>query len=272
MARIFRKRIGLDYFPLTYKYRDLLNRFTRVPVLGRAAGLFDNPRDSTLSYIPVNEGLELPAGMVAPASIVEHFIREASHHFIMSRCPCRTQNGCEDYPRDIGCTFLGAAVSGIDVDPSIGRRVSVEEALEHEERAREAGLVPMVGKFKTDAWLMGVTRDHRRLMTVCHCCPCCCLGGSIRYADERIRRAYVRLKGLRVTVDADRCRGCGTCVEACMFKSMTLRGGKAGNDEECKGCGFCAAACPNGAISIRIDDTGFIEEVLSRINKAVNVG
>jgi len=52
-------------------------------------------------------------------------------------------------------------------------------------------------------------------------------------------------------VDADRCTGCGACVEACPHGALTLRGGIASLDAQlCRGCGVCVDICPVGAISL----------------------
>ena len=58
-----------------------------------------------------------------------------------------------------------------------------------------------------------------------------------------------------VTVDRQRCRGCGTCVSVCQFEAVALCENIPGvviaqvDDISCKGCGICAAHCPSGALS-----------------------
>jgi heterodisulfide reductase subunit A-like polyferredoxin len=58
-----------------------------------------------------------------------------------------------------------------------------------------------------------------------------------------------------VTVDRQRCRGCGTCVSVCQFEAVALCENSPGiliaqvDDISCKGCGICAAHCPSGALS-----------------------
>ncbi len=47
------------------------------------------------------------------------------------------------------------------------------------------------------------------------------------------------------------CKGCGKCVENCLFNAITLKNEKAFIDrEKCKGCAFCIHVCPFGAINI----------------------
>jgi UDP-glucose 4-epimerase len=161
-----RSKKSFDRLLSLYRYRDIAFKSTRVPVLKTIGKWIMPPEGVTLTYIPVYEDLERPEGTVAPLSVIEHFIEEASDHLILSRCPCRSEKGCKDFDPNLGCLFMGPAVR--QVDPEVGRLVSREEALEHLHEATRAGLVSCVGKFKGDALMLGVN-DHHKLMTVCHC-------------------------------------------------------------------------------------------------------
>lgn len=219
-----RSRKSFDRILKLYRYKDLVFRMTNWPLINRLGGFIIDYRNTNLTYVPIYQEMELPAGTAAPISVVEHFIREASHHVILHRCPCRSENGCRDFDPFFGCTFLGPAAR--DVDPEVGRHVSMEEALEHLHRATEMGLVSCLGKFKGDAVMLGV-RDHHRLMTICHCCPCCCISTAVPLASREARDLLVRMEGLVVEVDEERCRGCGKCVEACVFRQLRLKRRKA---------------------------------------------
>jgi ferredoxin len=59
----------------------------------------------------------------------------------------------------------------------------------------------------------------------------------------------------RITIDAEKCNGCGLCVEVCSDKSIAMKDGKAVVSEEtstfgCIACGHCMAVCPTGAIAV----------------------
>ncbi|RJP30657.1 MAG: 4Fe-4S ferredoxin [Actinobacteria bacterium] len=264
-----RNRKSFERILSMYKYKNTVARLSNYPVLKQLGWRHLDMDNTTLTYIPVYENLELPAGTAAPISIIERFIREASHHLILSCCPCRSENQCQDFDPDFGCTFLGPAV--LDVDPEVGRLVSMEEALEHLHQATEAGLVSCLGKFKLDAIMLGV-RDHNNLMTICHCCPCCCLSTSIPHASRETRDTVVRLDGLSIAVDAEKCNGCGACEKVCMFKQIEVVDKMAVIGEECKGCGRCAMVCKQGAISVTIDDPSYIDACIARIGSKVDVG
>ncbi len=53
-----------------------------------------------------------------------------------------------------------------------------------------------------------------------------------------------------ITVLADKCTGCGACVEVCPFNCITLQDGVAVIGEGCTLCGACVEECPAEAIVI----------------------
>ena len=160
-----------------FPQRFWMARLTNLPLLGGLVdwGLFDGddliylPTDRSIS---VNENISHPGDYVMPSKVVDHFIDLASHHWVMNFCLCRAGNGCADYSQQLGCLFLGEAV--LKINPSMGRLVSKDEAHQHIQRCREAGLVHMIGRNKLDVLWLGAGPGEK-LLTVCNCCPCCCL-------------------------------------------------------------------------------------------------
>jgi ferredoxin len=234
--------------------RFLIARATRLPILGPLLDRWFFAADA-LIYLPTDRSiqigyaLELEGQMVLPSEVVDHFIRRASTHWIMNRCLCRDAAGCSDYPVELGCLFLGAAADGIN--PKLGRRVTEQEALAHVQRCREAGLVHLIGRNKLDTIWLGVGPGDQ-LMTICHCCPCCCLWRVLPSMAPQSAAKVARMPGVTVVVN-DQCDGCGVCAEAiCFVKAIELVDGRARISEECRGCGRCVTACPNGAIEMRI--------------------
>ena len=58
-----------------------------------------------------------------------------------------------------------------------------------------------------------------------------------------------------VRIDADKCDGCGLCVDLCPTSVFALRDGRAAVEavERCIFCGGCVPLCPHRAISLYHD-------------------
>jgi ferredoxin len=268
-----RPRWFVELIKMAFPGRFFLARTTKAPVLRGILDrwLFDGdyliylPRDQ---IIPVNESIERPEETVLPSQVVEHFIEQASTHWIMNFCICRDGSHCQDYPIDLGCLFLGEAAAGIN--PKLGRRVTKEEALAHVRRCREAGLVHLVGRNKVDTLWLGVGPGDK-LLTICNCCPCCCLWKVLPHLAPQIGAKVTRMPGIRVTV-TERCQGCGLCSQGiCFADAIRLVGERATIDNACRGCGRCIDVCPQQAIELSIQDGQFVAEAVARLSPLVDL-
>jgi Na+-translocating ferredoxin:NAD+ oxidoreductase RNF subunit RnfB len=158
----------------------------------------------------------------------------------------------------------------MDINPRFGRPISRNEALEHVTRCRDAGLVHLIGRNKLDTvWLNVGPKEN--LLTICNCCPCCCLWRILPDLAPRIETKVTRMPGVRVIV-TDRCVGCGTCTAGvCFVDAIKRNHTHAEIDENCRGCGRCAMACPNQAIELKVDDSAFVQAAIDRITGAVDI-
>lgn len=258
---------------LAYPYRALAARATRLPLLGSLVErwFFDGDR---LLYLPkdrllsVDEPIPLPGEMVLPSQIVEHFVTQAGTIWIMDHCICRQASHCDDFPVDLGCLFLGEAAARIN--PRLGRPVTAQEALEHLRRCREAGLVHMVGRNKLDLVWLG-TGPGDRLLTVCNCCPCCCLWAMLPHLAPDIGAKVTRMPGVSVSV-RDACIGCESCTDGiCFAGAIELQAGRAVIGDRCKGCGRCVEVCPVEAIELTVENGDFIRDSISQLAALVDV-
>src|SRR5271157_1385630 len=263
----FIKRTFKSLFSLaraTAKHRLLKRLIDRL--LFKDDEVYYLPKDT---IIPIEQDVgSLPESMPVPSRLVDYFIDQASVHVIMHACICRDATHCKDYPIDLGCLFLGEAAARIS--PKLGRRVSKEEAKEHERKCRDAGLVHMVGRNKLDAVWLNV-KPGERLLSICNCCPCCCLWKMLPDLAPDIASKVTKMPGISIHA-TDKCRGCGTCEDGiCFVHAIHVDGGKAVISDDCRGCGRCAENCPNNAIEVRIENNMFIENTIAAIDQAVDV-
>lgn len=58
--------------------------------------------------------------------------------------------------------------------------------------------------------------------------------------------------GYQVTVDTDKCVGCGECVDVCPVEVYVMKDGKSDpeNAEECLGCESCVEVCEGHCITV----------------------
>jgi len=55
-----------------------------------------------------------------------------------------------------------------------------------------------------------------------------------------------------VTIDNDKCQGCGECVDICPNEVLVVENEKAivKNPDDCAGCESCVETCPEEAIKV----------------------
>jgi len=159
-------------------------------------------------------------------------------------CPCRNRTErmgtreCKDkYP--VGsCIFTGMPAM-LFVGRGEGKQVTREEAKQYAKEMRELGLVVMTDnavKMKD-----GV---------ICFCCGCCC---SITRGLTRWDNPKAFARSNFVARVGDDCAACGTCVDRCFFKAISVPddADKAQVDENrCMGCGVCTVTCTTGALRL----------------------
>lgn len=247
-------------------------RLSMIPVFRNIFVNLLDTEHATGSPIPINASLGTFDNQVLPLAVTEHFINKASHIFIMENCPCRVAHKCEDYDHSLGCIWMGSGVLKITAPPEKGRLATKEEALELERKAYAQGLVPTIGRLRGDSINMGALPDTGHFMSLCNCCPCCCILDQLRLGAAPLHNVLQRMEGVTVTVDEDVCVGCEDCVDVCIFNGVKVADGTAVIDQSnCLGCGRCETKCPNDAISITIDSVDGFKRMIDRIESFVDV-
>ncbi|RJQ76084.1 MAG: FAD-dependent oxidoreductase [Desulfobacteraceae bacterium] len=78
-------------------------------------------------------------------------------------------------------------------------------------------------------------------------------------------------RGFSVVVNEDLCRGCGRCMNACVYQAVSLKKGPDGavtavvDDALCKGCGNCISVCPSNAADSPFRDQIYLEQTLEEL-------
>ncbi len=265
----------LDFLKLIWPLTTMSAKMTRWPVIGPLFYRIVRPlftgKNFNVTHIPVNMEIRGPGSTFLPARVLEELIRRSSHRITINRCTCRESEGCTQYPIENACLHLGEGTRHID--PHIATPRSVEDALAHMRTMVGLGLIPMIGRVRMDDFFYG-TPNTGRSLTICFCCPCCCtIFKSARYFPGEVRDSLVRLRGLHIEIDLNKCVGCGTCVEKCFTGALSVADGVSiRNDALCRGCGICATVCPEGAVTVKLDDwDAAVDELMGRIRSRIDI-
>lgn len=166
-------------------------------------GLFE---DDDVTVIPntikINKTIEAEKSEFIPTDILKEVIEKIDDIVIMNSCLCRTSNNCKDYPQDIGCIFLGP--TSRKIPQNLCHKASKKEAQDHVDKADAAGLSHIIGRNKIDSIWMNA-KPKEGLLTICHCCPCCCLWKVIPQLDDKISDKMHKLDGVEIAIDNSKC-------------------------------------------------------------------
>ena len=222
-------------------------------------------------FIPVNLKVGDYDSEVIPLKLMDYFIDKAGT-IVIRDCPCRVSNDCKNHDKDLGCIWMGKGAAHLDLKnlpfaAKEARYATKEEAKEHVRLALKSGLVPALGKLRSDAVLYNFLEYDDETMNFCFCCSCCCITAGYKYGNSDYKNFFKRMEGVRFVTDPEKCIGCGECFKACIYNGLKLVKEKSVHTDDCIGCGHCEAACPNGAISIEFDENLNIDDVIDGIIK-----
>ncbi|HQI00481.1 MAG TPA: hypothetical protein PLA18_04350 [Deltaproteobacteria bacterium] len=218
-----------------------------------------------LTSIPIQVKVDSPDSVVLPRRILERLLTDVDDIFVLDECICRTHNRTDIPPQNIGCMALGPAIHRIH--PSHGRMVSTDEAIRHMHRAAEAGLIANIAHVWIDP--VAFWTRFRDLMFICFCDDRNCLYRTyMKSRGPTLDKAYRRLPGMNLSVDAGKCLGCGSCTESCFLAAISMVEGKARIGESCAGCARCVETCPSGAITLTFEgEEALYKGLLMRIRE-----
>jgi ferredoxin len=281
MVKIKFSDVSILVIRYTFKSRFILARMCKkIPILAKIVDklFFEGddiqviPRDNSVRSNPqnieINATIPLQDDVVLPSQVLEEMIIKSRYHFIMDFCICRVSNGCKDFPHDFGCLFLGKGTQRIS--SKVGRKVSAEEALKHVDRCQKEGLVHIIGRNKIDSvWLN--TGPKEDLLSICNCCPCCCLWRMAPELPEDIGKSFSSMEGVEIIFNQDLCNNCGLCARGiCFVDAITRDDITKRNSDKCRICGRCVEICPQNALTIKIKDDA-LQRSIERVNPLVDL-
>ncbi len=160
-------------------------------------------------------------------------------------CICRKQKsligeGC-DYPKEV-CLAFAPNKENAFKDSELTKPITKDEALRLLSVAEEAGLIHCTYNVQSG------------MNFLCSCDVCCC--GVLRGVEKLENpRDYIKTDFV-MTVNADLCTGCETCIERCQFGALSIPEDVTVVDpKRCIGCGVCAVVCPEDALQIVLVET-----------------
>ena len=154
-------------------------------------------------------------------------------------CSCRAQRKVFDKACDSPletCIMVGP-MAQYYLENKMGREITLEEAMEIIATCRKHGLVTQ-------------TQSTTRPFMICNCCKCCCgFLGSVRRMPNP---ASLVVSNYFAVVDAEKCTGCGTCIDICQTKAIVMDENNIAQVDisRCIGCGLCEPICPENARSL----------------------
>ncbi|MDI3484618.1 MAG: hypothetical protein PWQ74_1205 [Methanobacteriaceae archaeon] len=266
--------ISIRIIKLTFKERFKLARLARRSKIFRKIVhklFFEGddiqvlPRDET---IKLDVKIDPPNNSILPSQVLKEIISKSRYIFKMDFCICRVSSNCKDYPHELGCLFLGKGANRIS--KKVGKLISKDEAIKHIEECEKAGLVHIIGRNKIDTvWLN--TGPKEELLSICNCCPCCCLWKMIPELPRELAKSITPMSGVRLEFIKENCIGCGDCLKKCFIKAIKIKNGKAQIDNRlCRCCGRCATECENDAIRV-LADPDAVEQAIGRVKPLVDV-
>ena len=268
VKRIFHLRFKVA--GLTRKSK-IINKITKKALFSHDATYFipsPNSVTTVSESIDVNKEFETPDQIVMPTDIIKSFIMEADDIVIMNKCLCRYSTDCTDYPKDLGCIFLGKTTRKIS--RKYCHEATREEAIEHINKCDEAGLIHIAGRNKMDTVWMGVDPGDE-LLTICNCCPCCCLWRVYPKLSNEIQNDFHKLPGISVYCENNECIHCNKCIDVCYAQCISIVDNKIVIDEDvCIGCGSCSNNCPTNAMKLNYEKKN-INSVFDKIHGLVKI-
>lgn len=247
----WRERGGLDQYAVAplclwgmFEYQlkrltpEFLGNFGQY-MQGEFGNELANTKVPKIRVIPVEKSIKVEH-RIATYDELHSIIEKAGERIAIQECICRKvgdlmQKSCKVTERREVCMSFGD-MADLYAREGRGRKISQEEAFEIARKNEEEGLVLQPGNEQEPAFM-------------CACCGDCC--GVLSPIQSFPRPADIVVSNYYAQVDAELCKGHGTCVERCPMGAVKVENELASiNLARCIGCGLCVPTCPESAIGL----------------------
>jgi len=222
-------------YPIKYNHKDIDQEKLRLLWREYLAEGWTHPPGSFLPMgrvLAVEEEINKETGAL-PYDLVSKYIDEAKY-LAVGDCACRSIVQACDNPIET-CIGVGYAARFL-VEQGLSRQIEKEEAKSIVKEAHDAGLVSIPNNTKNG---IGI---------ICHCCSCCC--AQLGVATSHGRYDLRPVGSFVSVVDKGICTVCGSCVDVCPMKAISLGEVAYVDPGKCIGCGLCISSCPEEALSL----------------------
>ncbi len=225
-------------------YDKLAPLFQMAPPIDRTVPVRETNDGKPIRILPINRAIDATDQVLSSQSV--EAIIDKFDDIAVGHCFCRQRRAllgepCHTHSPLENCFTFGKSARHTAAQ-GFARMIDKAEAIRIMREAEAAGLVHKA--FHPNS------RTDRPETSICNCCKDCCdtLRGWREGGFPLINATHY----LSV-IDADRCSGCGTCVDRCPMDAIQIgASGKAEREEaSCFGCGVCARFCPEEAIALQ---------------------
>jgi ferredoxin len=236
-------------FPARVERRRKARRAARSSGASRFADTYHAkvlPTEEAVKLVKIGREVTLTVPeSVVPYPIARDLVLKNPDHIVVFDCPCRAlrENPC--MPMDVcmvmGEPFASMVLAHHEKNGRHARRIDAQEAVALLKAENARGHVHHA--FFKDVVL-------GRFYAICNCCSCCCAA----MAAQKNGVQMLASSGYVAQVDAQRCVGCGNCVQYCQFGALKARDRALQiKTARCMGCGACVSKCPKQALSLRAE-------------------
>ncbi|PJC75016.1 MAG: hypothetical protein CO012_04560 [Syntrophobacterales bacterium CG_4_8_14_3_um_filter_49_14] len=212
--------------------------------LGQEWGKMQQPLGQVIpAWKALESSSEVPRGAILSEENMEEIMRGAEMIAVVP-CSCRRSLRKCNTPLDVCFQFNKWA--DYAVKREAGKKLTLDQALETNTLAEEAGLVHMQPLMAPG------------LSVICSCCGDCCALLDPGMAYGTVKNALIGSR-YQPIIDPEQCTGCQECMERCPFMAIEMKKFPPGKklkaallNEKCFGCGVCAVGCEAEAIKMKM--------------------